>query len=79
MSYFPMRTYTNSSKDIINAIRNDASFYFRENVSPILTDDAEDIRKVGAVISNNPQLLNEFANALINRIAKVVILSKMYE
>lgn len=79
MSYFPMRTYTNSSKDIINAIRNDASFYFRENVSPILTDDAEDIRKVGAVISNNPQLLNEFANTLINRIAKVVILSKMYE
>ena len=70
-------TRTNASVDVINAIRNEASMNFKEHV-PIATPDAESIRKIGAVIMDYPALQNEFLEALINRIGKVIIESKMY-
>ena len=56
---------TGTSADIINAIRNSASVNFKDYVR--------------AIIMDNVSLRNEFINALINRIARVVVTSKLYE
>lgn len=70
-------TLSNSSVDVLNAIRNSASIDYRRYV-PVATPDAEDIRMIGAVLIDNPQLQNEFLSALINRIGKVIVTSKLY-
>ena len=70
-------TRTNASVDVINAIRNDASMDYRNHV-PIATPDAESIRKIGAIIMDYPALQNEFLEALINRIGRVIIQSRLY-
>lgn len=69
---------TNTSAAVLNAIRNSASVNYRDHV-PIATADAESVKAIGAVIMDNVNLQNEFLNALINRIAKVVVTSKSYE
>lgn len=69
---------TNTSDAVLNAIRNSASVNYREYV-PIATADAESVKAIGAVIMDNVNLQNEFLNALINRIARVVVTSKSYE
>lgn len=71
-------TLTNSSVDVLNAIRNSASIDYRDYV-PYATPDADVIRSIGAVLIDNPQLQNEFLSALINRIGKVIVTSKMYQ
>lgn len=71
-------TLTNSSVDILNVIRNNASVNY-QNYVPQATADAESIKEIGAVIMDNPQLQNEFLSALVNRISRVLITSKMYE
>lgn len=71
-------TLTNSSVDILNAIRNSATINY-QNYVPVATKDAESIREIGAIIMDNPQLQNEFLNALVNRIGRVLITSKMYD
>lgn len=71
-------TITNSSPDVMNAIRNSASTNYRDYV-PVATADPESIREIGAVIMDYPALQNEFVSALINRIGRVVLTSKMFE
>ena len=71
-------TLTNSSVDILNVIRNNASVNY-QNYVPQATADAESIKEIGAVIMDSPQLQNEFLSALVNRIGRVLITSKMYE
>ena len=71
-------TLTNSSVEVLNVIRNNASQNYRDYV-PIATPDADSIREIGAVIMDYPQLQNEFLSALVNRIGRVLITSKMYE
>lgn len=71
-------TLTNSSVDILNVIRNNATVNY-QNYVPQATADADSIREIGAVIMDNPQLQNEFLSALVNRIGRVLITSKMYE
>lgn len=70
-------TFTNSSVDVLNAIRNSATTNYRDYV-PIATADAESIREIGAVIMDNPNLQNEFLHALINRIGMVIVTNKLY-
>ena len=70
-------TLTNSSVDILNAIRNNATNNYRDYV-PYATPDAESIRQIGTIIMDYPALQNEFLNALVNRIGLVLITSKMY-
>lgn len=70
-------TLTNSSVDVLNAIRNSASTNYRDYV-PVATNDPESIREIGAVIMDYPSLQNEFLNALVNRIGRVIVTSKMY-
>ena len=52
-------TNTNISADVINAVRNSASTYYKDNV-PYVTADSESLRGIGAIIMNNPALENEF-------------------
>lgn len=70
-------TLTSSSVDILNAIRNSATANYRDYV-PAAQPNAESIREIGAVIMQFPALQNEFLSALINRIGRVIITSKMY-
>lgn len=71
-------TFTNSSVDVLNAIRNSASINYK-NYVPVATPDAESIREIGAVIMDEPQLQNEFINSIVARIGKVIITNKLYE
>ncbi len=62
-----------SSVDIINVIRQNAPYDYQQSVPEITT--ARDIPKVGEVLYGSPALSNSFMNALINRIALVLIKS----
>lgn len=66
-----------SSVDILNAIRNSATTNYRDFV-PTAKNTAESIRSIGEIIMQYTPLQNEFLNALVNRIARVIITSKMY-
>lgn len=72
-----IRTLTNSSVDVLNAIRNSATINY-QNYVPIATPNADSVRQIGAVLMDFPALQNEFLHALINRIGKVIVASKMY-
>ena len=71
------QTLSASSVDILNAIRNSASTNYRDFV-PTASNTAESIRRIGEIIMQYTPLQNEFLNALVNRIARVIITSKMY-
>lgn len=70
-------TLNSTSVDILNAIRNSASANYREYV-PVALPNQDNIREIGAVIMQYPALQNEFLGALVNRIGRVIITSKMY-
>ena len=72
-----IKTLTNSSIDVLNAIRNSATVNY-QNYVPIATSDPDNIREIGAIIMDMPQLQNEFLSALVNRIGRVILTSKMY-
>lgn len=69
---------TRSSVDILNAIRNNSTAYYRDYV-PVASNTADSLREIGNVIMNYPALQNEFLSALVNRIGRVLITSKMYK
>lgn len=71
-------TLTNSSVDVLNAIRNNATTNYKHYV-PIATPNPESAREIGAIIMSHPQLQNEFLSALVNRVGMVILTSKMYE
>lgn len=71
-------TLNASSVDILNAIRNSATANYRDYV-PRAENKASSVREIGAIIMQFPALQNEFLSALINRIGRVIISSKMYE
>ena len=66
-----------SSEDILNAIRNSATANYR-NYIPEASASQNNIREIGAIIMNYPALQNEFLHALVNRIGRVIITSKLY-
>jgi uncharacterized protein YjdB len=72
-----VKTLSGNSVDILNAIRNSATQNYKDYI-PVATKDAESIRKIGAIIMDYPALQNEFLSALVNRIGRVLITSKMY-
>lgn len=72
-----IKTLSNSSVDILNAIRNGASVDYK-NYVPVATSDMENIRGIGNILLDMPNLQNEFLNSLVNRIARVIVTSKSY-
>lgn len=70
-------TLTASSVDILNAIRNSSTANYRDYI-PEATSDIDSIREIGAIIMDYPALQNEFLTALVNRIGRVMLGSKLY-
>ena len=70
------QTLVKSAPDIVNAIRNSASTMYK-NLVPLA--NPENVKEIGAILNSYPQLQNEFLNALVNRIGRVILTSKMYE
>lgn len=66
-------TLNASTIDIMNVIRQNASYDYQQNV-PVVAK-ASDIPKVGEVIYGTPAFANQFINALVNRIAIVRVQS----
>lgn len=66
-----------SSVEILNAIRNGGTSQYRDLV-PMATNNASSIREIGTVIMQYPALQNEFLSELANRIAFVLVTSKIY-
>lgn len=67
-----------NSTQILNAIRNENGGMY-QSIVPIADGTTESIRKIGTVIMGSQDLQNAFLNALINRIGRVIITSRMYE
>lgn len=62
-------TLNASTMDILNVIRQNASYDYQQNVPEVTK--TTDIPKVGEVIYGTPAFANQFINALVNRIAIV--------
>ena len=71
-----VNTLNASTIDIINVIRQNASYDYQQNV-PVVTS-VKDIPKVGEVIYGTPAFANQFINALVNRIALVRVQSATF-
>lgn len=69
-------TLNASTLDILNVIRQNASYDYQQAV-PKITKEV-DIPKVGEIIYGTPALANQFINALVNRIAMVRIQSATF-
>lgn len=65
-----------STLDILNVIRQNASYDYQQNVPEVTK--ASDIPKVGEVIYGTPAFANQFLNALVNRIAIVRVQSATF-
>ena len=73
-----LTTLTAHSVGIINAIRNNASADYY-NAVPAAENTTDSIRAVGQAITAFQPRMNEFISALVNRVARVVVNSKMYQ
>ena len=71
-----VNTLNASTIDILNVIRQNASYDYQQSV-PVVTT-AEDVVKVGDVLYGTPALANQFINALVNRIALVRVQSATF-
>lgn len=69
-------TLNASTIDIMNVIRQNASYEYQQNVPKV--EKASDIPKVGEVIYGTPAFANQFINALVNRIAIVRVQSATF-
>lgn len=69
-------TLNASTIDIMNVIRQNASYDYQQNV-PVVAK-ATDIPRVGEVIYGTPAFANQFINALVNRIAAVRVQSATF-
>nr|DAJ17087.1 MAG TPA: Head protein [Podoviridae sp. ctkBg18] len=69
-------TLNASTIDIINVIRQNASYDYQQNVPEVAT--VNDIPKVGEIIYGTPAFANQFINALVNRIAIVRVQSATF-
>lgn len=72
-----VKTLEATSADILNAIRNEASADYQAAV-PTANFDENNIKEIGKVITSYLPFQNEFLDALVNRIGRVIITSKLY-
>ena len=69
-------TLNASTIDILNVIRQNASYDYQQNVPEVAT--VNDIPRVGEIIYGTPAFSNQFINALVNRIAIVRVQSATF-
>lgn len=66
-----------NSAQILNAIRSNATPDYKA-VVPVADSTTESIREIGKIVMDYQALKNEFLSALVNRIGRVILTSKMY-
>lgn len=66
-----------NSVDILNTIRDNASPEYR-NIVPAGVQNTDSIRAIGEVLMQYQPMQNEFLHALVNRIGRVILTSKLY-
>lgn len=66
-----------NSVEILNGVRKSIGGAFETGV-PRATGDVENLRMIGQAITGNTDFRNQFISALVNRIGRVIITSKMY-
>lgn len=71
-----IKTMNASAMDILNVIRANASSTYQERIPEATRDN---IREIGNAMLTYESTQNEFLNALVNRIARVIITSKSYQ
>lgn len=71
-------TLEGTSVDILNAIRQDNGGFYQSLV-PVAEQTTDSIRQIGTLIMGSQPLQNAFLSALVNRIGRVIITSKMYD
>ncbi len=69
-------TLNASTLDIMNVIRENASYEYQQSVPEVKT--SADVPRVGEVIYGTPSFANQFINALVNRIAMVRVQSATF-
>lgn len=67
-----------ATAEILNTIRDNASANYRDYVPVADPTDQQSVRNIGGIIMNYPALQNEYLNALMNRIGRVIITSKLF-
>lgn len=67
-----------TSVQVLNTIRANASAQY-QYVVPLAENNTNSIRAIGNVLSDYPLMMNEFVSALVNRIALVLVKSRLYE
>lgn len=67
-----------ATAQILNTIRDNASANYRDYVPSADPALAASVREIGGIIMTYPALQNEFLSALMNRIGRVIITSKMF-
>lgn len=70
-----IETLNATSVDILNVIRANASSVYQERIPQATRDN---IRDIGNAMMTYQSTQNEFLSALVNRIGRVIITSKMY-
>lgn len=63
--------------NVLNAIRNNASNNYKDYVPPIT--DVSELKTIGTIIMDNVALQNEFLTALVNRIGRVILATRLYQ
>lgn len=72
-----VKTLEANSPQILNAIRAEAPQSYRDYV-PVADNTTASIRSIGEIIMQYQPLQNDFLKALVNRIGRVLITSKLY-
>lgn len=67
-----------TSVQVLNTIRANASAQY-QYVVPLAENNTNSIRAIGNVLSDYPLMMNEFVSALVNRIALVLVKSRLYQ
>lgn len=67
-----------TSVQVLNTIRANASAQY-QHVVPLAENNTNSIRAIGNVLSDYPVMMNEFVSALVNRIALVLVKSRLYQ
>lgn len=66
-----------NSAQVFNAVRGDLGDFFK-SVVPTANNDMGNMREIGSILLNNPELSNAFLSALVNRIGRVILSSREY-
>lgn len=72
------KNITKDGARILNAIRNEGSSTYLNAVPIADPNDVNSLREIGAIINENNALKNEFLDALINRIGRVMVTTREY-